>query len=256
MKSGLLNTALLVLCFYAGLCLLLYLIQRSFIYYPTPPSRNPIAQDLRIPSGGETLQVWQLNPGQTRGIIYFGGNAEDVAGNTPDFLYAFPEFTVYLVNYRGYGASTGVPTEAALFSDAEAVFDRIKPKHGTVHVIGRSLGSGVAVHLADVREVDRLALVTPYDSITSVAAGAMPLFPVRWLLKDRFDSAGRANRLGNPTLVLMAEHDRVIPRPHSERLVAALPPAIVSAEVISGTDHNTIGAVASYWQSLQSFLVK
>ena len=254
MKSGFLSIVALAALLYLAVCALLYFFQRSFLYYPTPATGNSLATDLRIDSGGETLQVWQLNPGRQEAILYFGGNAEDVALNSVDFHRVFPDFTVYLVNYRGYGASTGSPSEAALFADAEVVFDRVKPEHQRMHVVGRSLGSGVAVHLADRRQVDRLALVTPFDSITAVAAGAMPLFPVKWMLRDRFDSLGRAERLDLPVLVLMAEHDRVIPLQHARKLVNALRDDTVSARVISGVDHNSIGAAASYWKSLRAFL--
>ena len=256
MKTGLLSTLALAVLLYAAACALLYLFQRSFIYYPTPATGNPLATDLRIDSAGETLQVWQLNPGRDEAILYFGGNAEDVALNSADFSRVFPEFTVYLVNYRGYGASTGSPSEAALFADAEAVYDRLKPEYRRIHLIGRSLGSGVAVQLAGARGVDRLALVTPFDSIAAVAAGAMPLFPVKWMLRDRFDSIGRAGRLDMPTLVLMAENDRVIPPQHSRRLVEALREDRVFTAVIPGVDHNSIGAVSSYWVSLREFFTR
>ena len=253
MNSTWTSVVALALLLYAAVCAFLYVIQRNLIYYPTPESRNPGAVDLRIDSGGESLQVWQLNPGQPEAIIYFGGNAEDVAANMPDFDRALPGYTIYLVNYRGYGASTGEPSEAALFADAERVYDRVKHDHRSVHAIGRSLGSGVAVHLATVRKIDKLVLITPYDSIASVAASAMPLFPVQWLLKDRYDAAGLAARLTSPSLVMMAERDQVIPRRHSEKLVAAFDPQVVTAIVVPGADHNTIGMVRTYWDSLAAF---
>jgi pimeloyl-ACP methyl ester carboxylesterase len=254
MNSTIASTAVLVLVVYSAACLFLYLTQRYFIYYPTPESDNSYAIDLRISSGDETLQVWQLHPGHEQAILYFGGNAEDVAGNAPAFAQAFPDFTVYLVNYRGYGASSGSPTEAGLFADAESLHDRVANHHRIVHLVGRSLGSGVAVHLAAAREVGRLVLITPYDSIANVASAAMPIFPVKWLLKDRFDSARLAGKLTNPTLALLAEHDRVIPRTSSERLVAAFQPRIVTAVIIPHADHNSIGMMPGYWDRQKRFL--
>ena len=244
----------LALLFYAACCLLLYFAQRSFIYCPTAESSNPLAQDLRIASGTETLQVWQLNSGAEQAIIYFGGNAEDVAGNTPLFADLFAGQTVYLVNYRGYGGSSGSPSQAGLFTDAAAVYDWVRPRHSVVHVIGRSLGSGVAVYLASVRDVDKLVLVTPYDSIASIAQESMPLFPVSVLIKDRYDSVRLAPALANQTLVLVAEHDQVIPRASSEKLFAAFQPQLITSQVISQADHNSIGMMPSYRAALESFL--
>ena len=254
MNGSITFSLLLALVLYGACCLFLYLAQRSFIYFPTTESSNPMAQDLRIASGDETLQVWQLNPGAKRGIIYFGGNAEDVAGNTPLFADVFADQTVYLVNYRGYGGSSGSPTEAGLFADAEAVYDFVKHQHSSIHVIGRSLGSGVAVHLATVRDVDRLVLVTPYDSIASIAGSSMPLFPVSLLIKDRYDSWRLAGGLQNQTLALLAEYDEVIPRASSEKLIAAFQSQLIHKLVILQANHNTIGMMASYRAALAGFL--
>jgi pimeloyl-ACP methyl ester carboxylesterase len=254
MSNSITFTLALVLVLYAACCLLLYLGQRSFIYFPTAETSNPLAQELRIASDAESLQVWQLNPGAEQGIIYFGGNAEDVAGNTPLFVDLFAGQTVYLVNYRGYGGSSGSPSQAGLFADAEAVYDFVKQQHRGIHVIGRSLGSGVAVYLASVREVDKLVLVTPYDSIANIARKSMPLFPVSLLIKDRYDSSNLAPALQNQTLVLLAELDQVIPRASSEKLIDAFQPQLITRVVIDQADHNSIGMAASYRAALDNFL--
>jgi uncharacterized protein len=189
-----------------------------------------------------------------RALIYFGGNGDDVAANIAPFAAAFPGVTIYLVNYRGYGGSTGTPSEAALLADAETVFDRVHAEHERVAVLGRSLGSGVAVHLAAVREVSKLALVTPYDSILKIAQRRLPFVPVSWLLKDTFDSVASAPRVRAPVLALLAELDSSIPREHSERLVAAFAPGQVTVLTIAGTDHNSISESPEYGRALGAFL--
>ena len=254
MNGGITSPLILALTLYGSCCLALYLAQRHLIYFPTAESDNPLAQDIRIASGDEILQIWQLNPGARQGIIYFGGNAEDVAGNTPLFADLFVGHTVYLVNYRGYGGSSGSPSQAALFADAEAVYDFVKHQHSAVHVIGRSLGSGVAVYLATVRDIDKLVLVTPYDSIASIAQRRMPLFPVSLMIKDRYDSWRLAGELKNKTLALLAEHDEVIPRTSSDKLIGAFQPQLISTVIIRQADHNSIGMMSSYRKALESFL--
>jgi pimeloyl-ACP methyl ester carboxylesterase len=254
MNTGITYSLVLALVLYSACCLFLYIAQRSFIYFHSAATSNPLAQDLRIASGDETLQVWQLNPGARQGIIYFGGNAENVAGNTPLFADVFADQTVYMVNYRGYGGSSGSPSEDGLFADAEAVYDFVKHTHSGVHVIGRSLGSGIAVHLASVRDVDKLVLVTPYDSLASIARNSMPLFPVSVLIKDRYDSLRLVGGLRNLTLALLAEHDEIIPRASSEKLIAAFQPELISSVVILQANHNSIGIRAQYRSALGSFL--
>ena len=91
---------------YAGFCAFMYASQRNAIYYPTPEVHVPEVEDMRLDSDGETLKIWRLaHADGPNAIIYFGGNAEDVSGNIPDFRNIFPRHNVYLVNYRGYGGS-------------------------------------------------------------------------------------------------------------------------------------------------------
>lgn len=239
---------------YVAMCTLLYVFQRSFIYFPTPAVGSPPAEEVRVASGGESIRVWRLRGDEARALLYFGGNAEDVALNIPEFNDFFPQRAVYLVNYRGYGGSSGRPSEKALYADAEAVFDFARERHRSVAVIGRSLGSAVATHLASVRDVEKLALITPADSFTSLASELYPIFPVAVLLKDRYDSLSRASRIDRPVLFLVAEHDEIVPRDSSERLAAAIPPELVTWRVIDGTAHNSIGLSPEYGEALRSFL--
>jgi len=201
------------------------------------------------------LKVWRLGAGE-RALLYFGGNAEDVAGNIAPFAAEFPDTAIYLVNYRGYGGSTGSPSEAALLADAEAVFDRVRAQHARVAVVGRSLGSGVAVHVAAVRDVSKLALITPYDSVLRIAQRQLPFVPVSLLLRDTFDSVSKAPRVRAPVLALLAEVDTSIPRDSSERLVAAFSPGQVEVRVIPATDHNSIADAPEYGPALASFLLR
>jgi hypothetical protein len=243
------------LVIYVAICGSLYALQRSLLYFPTPESFSIHARELRIPVAGATLKVWELPDDGDKAIVYFGGNSEDVAANIEAFARAFPNTAVYLVNYRGYGGSTGVPTEKALLADAEAVFDLVQARHARVAVIGRSLGSGVAVHVASVRDVSKLALVTPFDSVVSVAQRHFAIVPVRWLLEDTFDSLRKVPQVRAPVLVLVADRDRVIPRPHSERLTAAFKPGQAELRELPSTNHDSISRSPEYLTALASFLL-
>lgn len=254
MRSTLISLLTVAALVYSGLCLYLYLMQRSLMYFPTPPARNVPAERLSIESGGETVLVWRLRGEQRNALLYFGGNAEDVALNVPEFTDWFSEFAVYLVNYRGYGGSSGSPAEAALYSDAEAAFDFASARHVGVAVIGRSLGSGVATHLASVRKVERLVLVSPAASFTALAQEFYPLFPASWLLKDRYDSLSRAARISAPVLVFIAEHDQVVPPGHSLQLANAIDKSLVRIRTIANANHNSIGASREYGPALREFL--
>lgn len=239
---------------YLGFGVLLYAAQRNLMYFPVPerPGGDQVAEWLDV--GDVSLKLWVVNPGQSRAVLYFGGNAEDVYLNAPDLARNFPDRTAYLVNYRSYGGSGGSPSESALYADALAVFDAVDERHQEVAAIGRSLGSSVAAYLASQRPVERVVLVTPYDSAVAVAKGIYPVYPVRWMLKDRFESVRYAPEVRAPTLIVTAEQDRVIPLEHSERLAEAFDQAPVQRLVIPGTGHNSISGPQAYWRGIAEFL--
>jgi pimeloyl-ACP methyl ester carboxylesterase len=239
---------------YACLCVYLYAAQRSLIYFPTPETASSDAIPLRVETAGAILKVWQVSRPGPDAVIYFGGNADAVAGHIVPFSEALPDHSLYFVNYRGYGGSTGKPTESALFEDALSVFDQVSKNHSRIAVIGRSLGSGVAAYVATERPVAKLILVTPYDSIERVAQGHYRWFPIFLLLKDRFDTLSRVGRISAPTLVLIAERDELIPRARTDTLVAAFPPGQVQVKLLAGATHNLEDGTENYLAALRSFL--
>lgn len=235
---------------YALACLGLYLAQRSLIFFPQPRRFGDDASIIKLQVNGHQLELSTRAMDSPRAVLYFGGNAEDVSGSMPALADAFPGQAIYLLHYRGYGGSAGKPSQAALFADALAVFDQLHAKHDNITIIGRSLGSGVAVHLASVRPVSRLVLVTPYDSIAELAAQQFPVFPVSFLLADKFESFRYAPVVTAPTTIVAAEHDEVIPRASSELLYSRFKPGIARYVQIPGTGHNTISNAPAYAAAL------
>ncbi len=239
---------------YLLICILLFAGQRSHIYYPVRETHPAGARSLRLPTGDAELKIWVVERPGSKAILYFGGNAEDVAYNLASFTAAFPAHSLYLVNYRGYGGSTGEPSESGLLSDAVEVFDHVHASHPEIAVVGRSLGSGVAVHVASIRDVSRLVLVTPFDSLVNVAREHFRYFPVSWLMRDRYDSAARAASIRAPVLIVMAGADEIISRARSDALVAAFEPARATVTVLDGVGHNGIDAHPQYLESVAEFL--
>lgn len=244
---------LLGLCIvYLAVGLLLRINQRKLLYFPTKSIAHPYGRRV-FKNDQQLIEVIVLNKGQSRGLLYFGGNGESVVYNVPDFGKIFPDYTVYLVNYRGYGGSTGAPSEQALYADAQHIYDTVKKSHSAIAVIGRSLGSGVATYLASTRALSKLALVTPYDSIQSVAQGRFPIYPMALLLQDKYDSLGRVPAIKVKTLIIIAENDTVIPLKHSKRLAAAFPAEQILVEQVMNVGHNTLSEDKSYYALLSRF---
>jgi uncharacterized protein len=236
---------------YLAACGAIFLLQRSMIYYPQPVASGASGQRMAITADGARLVVDVRPRDGHQALLYFGGNAEDVSMQLAPLAAAFPQHAVFLMNYRGYGGSTGEPTEQALQRDALLLFDQVHARHADVTVIGTSLGSGVAVRLASVRPVGRLVLVTPYESLSGLAGSLFPWLPVRWLMTDRFESGQHAPQVKAPTLILAAERDEVIPRWSTEQLLARFRSGVATLTVIAGAGHNTISQDPAYWTALR-----
>jgi pimeloyl-ACP methyl ester carboxylesterase len=244
----------IALVLYSGACVGLFLFQRSLIYFPQPKSYGGPDDTTVLRVDGAELSISTRAHAGPKALIYFGGNAEDVSANLASFSKAFPDRALYLMHYRGYGGSTGTSTEALLHSDALALFERVRRDHPDIALMGRSLGTAIALRLAASRPATSLVLVTPYDSIAAVAAGQFRLFPVRWLLTDKFDAIRDAPAVRVPTLILQAERDEVIPGRHTELLGAAFTKGIASRVVIRGVGHNDISGNPEYLDAIRAAL--
>ena len=255
MRSFLVIVALLAAIVYAGACWFLHAKQRQMIYYGWTTTVDAAGTDFELKRPDATLRGWVVNPGKPDPILYFGGNAERVEANREDFARMFPGRSVYLVAYRSYGASTGEPSQAVLVPDALAVFDEVQRRHPgeRIAVVGRSLGSGIASQVAGQRPVERLALITPFDSMVGAAKAHYPFFPVDWLLDERYESAKALQRFARPILIVHGGRDDVVPEVCTQRLIAALP-ATPKTVRIATADHNDIAGHAEYTQALAGFM--
>jgi fermentation-respiration switch protein FrsA (DUF1100 family) len=262
MARVLLTGAAGMIVVYAALGAYVYFRQRALLYFPTPAVPRRELAELWVDAQRARLRLWVVGAlaGDPRAaaLIYFGGNAEDVADSAASLGAALPRHVLYLVNYRGYGGSGGRPSQPALLADSEAVYDAVRRRHpgGAIAVMGRSLGSGVAVHLAAVREVARLVLVTPYDSMVAVAREHFGWLPVSLLVRDRYDSAAtvRSGRVRAPTLMVIADDDEVVPARRGLALAAAFPSGQLRTLRMAGATHNTIDLFPAYLQTVAAFL--
>ena len=239
---------------YFAICAVLFVFQRSLIYFPQPRTVTAPQSTVRLAVDGADLVITVRPHAGPMALIYFGGNAEDVSQSLDEFDDWFPEHALYLVSYRGYGGSTGSPTEENNYRDAVAVFTKVHADHSDISVIGRSLGTGVAVRLASQVPASRLILVTPYDSLEEIAASSYAFIPVRWLLLDKYDSKKYAPSIRIPTSILAAENDEVVPRASTDRLLASFSKGVASMTVIRDASHNSIGTKSEYGPALQAAL--
>ena len=257
------------LAIYVGLCAVLYLLQEQLIFL-TPPLADGDRHAVQLLSGtaevriaahdGTELHGWlrrTVEAPHPRGLVlYFGGNAEEVSGQMHDAPMLAP-WSLAAVNYRGFGLSEGRPGEDVLTADALAIYDRLAKREDIdpdrIVVFGRSLGSGVAVQLAASRPVRAVVLVSPFDSLRSIARKQYPIFPVSLLLKHPFDSLTHATDIGAPLLVIAGERDGLIPPEYSRRLHDAWA-GPKRWTLVPEADHNDIHTHPGYWPAIREFL--
>lgn len=238
---------------YLGCCIALFTLQRSFQYFPTPRRLGPTRMADTFRSGDTLLQLTVRPHAGPGAVLYFGGNGEDVSGSIGPLMAAFPERDIVMLHYRGYGGSGGTPTEADIATDAAALFDQVHARHPDVVVVGRSLGTGVAARLAATRPVAGLVLVTPYDSLLGIAQRQFPMFPVRALLIDKYESWRYVPAIKAPVLILRAANDEVIPAASTEALRGRFPAGQAQVVVVPDASHNTIGDSPLYVRALADF---
>jgi len=240
----------LLLCVYIGVCALLFFSQGSFLYHPTPARPSDTGTTTSFEADGANLLVsTHAGSGETA-VLYFGGNGEDVSQALPLLISAFPHAAIYALHYRGYSGSTGTPSEKHLVADGLLLFNAIYQEHRDVTVIGRSLGSGVAIQVASLRPAARLVLVTPYNSIAELAAQQFKYVPVKWLLRDKYESWQFAPRIAVPTTIIAAERDGVIPMASTLSLLSHFKPGVATISVIRNAGHNDISEHPEYVPAL------
>jgi dipeptidyl aminopeptidase/acylaminoacyl peptidase len=209
---------------------------------------------------GTKLSGWLMKPavvGPHPAVIYFGGRSEEISWVARDAGKLFPGMTVLAVNYRGYGDSHGEPAEHHMVEDGRMLFDWLT-EHSNVDkkrvaVVGRSLGSGVAVQVALERDAHSLVLITPYDSILAIAKRKFRAVPVDFVLRHRFESVKYAHALTAPTYVLRAASDDIVPHSHTDILVAKLG-KLHKDEIIPDSDHLNIPYLESTQERIARFL--
>jgi len=243
--------------------IILYFCQDALIFYPQPINDNQRSKfakyEITFDHNGVRLHGWFIKRNISKNnplLVYYGGNAEEVSGNLCD-LDNYNTQSFLFMNYRGYGASQGKPTQKNLYRDALFILDNIVKANqidwGHIVLMGRSLGTGVAVFVAFNRRVAGVILVSPFDSLLNIAKHHYPIFPVSWLLVHRFESQLLAPKIKSPVLNIMAGNDQTIPNKNSQNLIKCWGGPSESV-VIKGATHNDISNCKLYWDSINEFL--
>lgn len=238
---------------YALSLAVLWARQTDLLYRAPRKVFCPDEPESLLPAQGTdpALKGWVDGPRETAEcMIYFGGSSESVELRRENLAGSCSEMTRYFMPYRGFGPNRGMKiTEAGIKSDALRLFDTLASRHDRVHVVARSLGTGVGLSVAARRPVDRLALITPYDSIANVAGEKYRAIPTGRLLRDRFESWRDAPLIKTPALVCLAGKDKVISPKRWEELRRHFTVSPIE-ELFGQCDHSNIAACEGMWSRI------
>jgi uncharacterized protein len=254
---------LMVVLTFCGVAGIVYALQTSMIFFP-----GKLRADFRfdLSQGGEEIflrttdeeSINALYFPRTRKevILYFHGNAGDLSG----WQYIAQDFTsldysFLIIDYRGYGKSTGVITEKGLYEDGEAAYQFLVNQKGyaphEIIIYGRSIGTGVAVETAARHKPKGVILESPFTSLKKLARQKVPFLLPGLLLKYHFDNLGKINSIKSPILFIHGSDDSLIPASHTDQLFEKFS-GRKKKIIIEGADHNDLNSFSTYHQAIST----
>ncbi|GIV59615.1 alpha/beta hydrolase [Rhodocaloribacter litoris] len=252
---------------YALLVLVVFTFQHRLLFLPSPdlgptPAAHGLAyEDVTLETeDGERLHGWWIPAEHPRAtLLLFHGNAGNISGRLPLIsVWHGLGLNVFVFDYRGYGRSTGTPSEEGLYRDAAAAWHYLTATRGLapeeVLLLGRSLGGGPATWLAERAGPGALILESTFTSVPDVAARHYPFLPVRWLARHRFDNLDRIRRIRVPVLVIHSPEDEIVPYAHGRALFDAAAGPKTFLEIAGRHNDGFAVSAPRYTEGVRAFL--
>lgn len=251
---------------YLTLMVIVYLVQERFIFKPEKLSKDfvykydiPFKELFFETAPGVTINGLHFYVKNPLGLIlYFHGNTRSIKGwakYAKDFSRY--KYDVVLVDYRGFGKSTGRKSEREMHADMQVVYDTLSVQYHEHHIIvyGRSLGSGFAAKIASENSPRYLILDAPYYSFITAVQRFLPILPMKLVLRFRLPTDKWIRRVNCHTYILHGTKDWLIPIRQSEKL-QALNPRKITLIKIEGGGHNNLPSFQEYHQFLRDILAE
>ena len=252
---------------YVGVCVLLTVFQKYFVYFPlreieqTPAELGLAYEDVWLTSAGDVkIHGWFIPARDSRGtLLFFHGNGGNISRRL-ESIYIFHDLglDVLIIDYQGYGRSEGKPGEENTYADAEAAWDYLTNTRGIaserIIIFGRSLGGAVATYLAERHTPGALILESTFTSIPDIGAKKLPFLPVRWLCRIKYNSLQRIGQVRCPILSIHSPQDNLIAYEFGEKLFQAAPEPKRFLQIEG--DHNSgfMQSLPKYREGLKNFL--
>ena len=267
----LLNILIAVVLGYAAVVGLVFVAQERLVYFPqvgreiamTPQAYGLAYDSLQIPTEDrEQLHAWWVPAAESRGtVLLFHGNAGNISMRL-DYLLMFNrlKYSTLIIDYRGYGQSTGTPSEAGTYRDAGAAWRWLHETRGIkaddIVVFGESLGGAVASWLAARHPPRALILASTFTSVTDLGAEVYPFLPVRLISRIGYDNRANLKAIRAPVLIAHSRDDDIIPFAHGRSLFEAASEPKQFLELAGGHNNGFIFMRDEWVQALAAFLAR
>ena len=257
--------SLIFLGLYLALGLIIYLLQERLIFLPEDLPNDysysfdaPFDEHFISMEDGAIINALHFTQAESKGlIVYFHGNAGNLA-RWGEVVYPFVElgYEVFIVDYRGYGKSSGERSQERMLSDADAVYAYAGQLAAEEHIIlfGRSIGSAFASYLAGKNQPAKVILETPFYSLKDVAKDIIPIYPIDLLLNYNFKNYETLQSCSAPIYIFHGTRDEVVDFASGKKLYENLKNQPVEFFTIEGGHHNDLSRFPAYWESMKSML--
>jgi len=266
-----LKIAFVLVLGYAALAGCVYLVQESLVYFPhtarehatTPAAHGLPYEDVAIRTeDGEMLHAWWIPAADARGtVLHFHGNAGNISHRI-DYARMFRGlgYNTLLVDYRGYGKSTGSPSEAGTYRDAAASRRWLTETQGSndrdIAVFGESLGGAVACWLAARHAPRALILASTFTSVPDLGAEVYAFLPVRLMSRFQYNNLECVGKVNAPVLVVHSPRDDIIPYAHGQKIYAAAREPKAFLEIAGGHNNGFVFMRPEWVKAVGAFLAK
>ena len=240
----------------------LYLLQEKFLFRPSVLPQNHIYQfsydheELFLNTAEDAvINAIHFTVERPKGVLlYFHGNAGDLQrwGEACEFFVEM-NYDVLVMDYRGYGKSTGPMSEAALYNDGQQCYNYLLQRYAEedISIYGRSLGAGIASKIASTNQTKRLIMESPFYSVEDVAKGRFPIFPLKKLLRYELPNYKHLQKVNCPITIFHGTNDHVVPFSSGEKLSKEKNVQFVPIE---GAGHNDLITFETYRSAVTDLL--
>ncbi len=257
--SQLRRLAIIIILVYLGFGLLLFINQKSYIYFPDKQSFADCAgfSDYEKRTFNSTRFYYQkTNPDKV--LIYYHGNAGSACDRAEiKHLFENKGYSLIFVEYAGYSNDNKKPSRNLFLANAVDIANFVRQeKFSEVVVYGQSLGASIASYYSTIAPTDALILVSPFSSLTELAQSLYPFYPVKFLLREKYDNLTWTKNFQGRLLILHGEQDQTIPPHFSRQLFDSINTTDKNYFFIPNANHNNLWFSSIFQTKIQGFLQK